>query len=50
MYLDVFFLTVHPEEFPCHPQLRERDSYWKNWDLLGTTLRAAARNKEMEAV
>lgn len=47
IFRDVFLLTVHSEEFPCCSQLREISSYWKNWDLLGTTLRAAARNKEM---
>lgn len=49
MCLDVFLFTVHQEASPCCPQLTERDSYWKNCDLLGRTFRVAAGDRQTVA-
>lgn len=49
MCLDVFLFTLHQKASPCCPQLTERDSYWKNWDLLGRTFRVAAGDRQTVA-
>jgi len=46
VFLDVFLFTFHSEEFPS--QLKETDSYPKYWDLLGRTLRVAARKEKRD--
>ena len=45
-YLCVFLSSVHPEESPCLSQVRLRDSYRKNWDLLGRSFRTPARQSD----